>query len=111
VKFTVLAARIDAGRQIVEQRGVELPPGKPAIELFRIDAGDARAKPPAIMSRASAGVPRSFSWNSGNSGVRSVPARRSSRYRRMSGKNRSPNAMCVKPSATARRTASVIARS
>ena len=51
-------------------------------------------RPAAIISRASAGV---SAPNSGNNGVRPVPARRSSRYRRMSSRNRSPNAIVREP--------------
>ena len=58
--------------------------------------------PAAIISRASAAV---SAPNSGNNGVKPVPARRSSRYRRTSSRKRSPNAIWVNPSATARSTA------
>ena len=65
-------------------------------------------RPAAIISRASADV---SAPNSGNNGVRPVPASRSSRYRLTSSRNRSPNAMWVNPSATARSTAPRMARS
>ena len=50
--------------------------------------------PAAIISRASADV---SAPNNGNSGVKPVPARRSSRYRRTSSRKRSPNAIVGEP--------------
>ena len=70
-----------------------------------------RARRPAeTICRASCGVSASVP-NRGKSGVRPLPARRSSRYFRMSSRNRSPNAACVNPSRTARATTSRIVAS
>ena len=77
MELAVLAARIDACRQVVEQRLIEGAAGERAIELARIDAGQPRLQPPSIISRASSAV--GFVFQSGNSGSRPVPASRSSR--------------------------------
>ena len=45
VKFAVLAARVDAVRQVAQQFRIEAPSGETAIELARIEARDARGKP------------------------------------------------------------------
>src|SRR5262245_15802029 len=38
MKFASLSALVHPWRQIVEERAIELAPGKRAIELFRVDA-------------------------------------------------------------------------
>ena len=68
VELAALAARIDRGRQFVEQRRVELAAGEAiGSSTRRVDAGHARAQPPAIISRASVACRQP---NSGKSGVR-----------------------------------------
>ena len=44
MELAVLAARIDAGRQVGEQRRVELAAGERRVEHARIDAGEPRAQ-------------------------------------------------------------------
>ena len=111
MKLAALAARIDVGvqvGQVGEQRSSKSRPAKLAGN-FRGSMQVSRARrPAAIMSRASAsvGMPQI-----GNSGVSPVPRIRSSRYRRTSSRNRSPNATAVTPSPRARSIAAAIAAS
>lgn len=69
MKFAVFAAGIDAGRERGQKVGAELAPGQRAAEVA--------VSPPQM----------------GNSGVMPVPASFSSRYLRMSWRNKSPNTM------------------
>ena len=84
--------------KIVQQLLIERAAGERAIELARIDAGQPRLQAGVDHVVREIGVGLVFQI--GNSGSRPEPARRSSRYRRTSSRNRSPKATCVKPSAT-----------
>ena len=65
VELAVFAAGVDRVRQCAQQRGIELAAGEGGVERARIDAGEARAQPPSIMSRASCAVGSSHSGKSG----------------------------------------------
>ena len=102
VKLAVLAAGIDALRQIRQQRRIEFAPGEFRRQLFQIDGGDDTPRARLRSSHApAAGVGR---CHSGNTGVMPVPRKLLLRDRRGYRRgNRSPKIMWVMPSRTALR--------
>ena len=78
VELAVLAARIDAARQVVEQRRVELAAGEARRRARAGSTQVSRARRPPCDHLARQRV-RSGCPTAGNSGSRPVPASRSSR--------------------------------
>src|SRR5581483_4117536 len=101
MELSFLAAWVNGSRQIRQKFRVELTAGKIRAELFRVDAGEPRARiPQAIISCASSRVGRP---HSGKTGCSPVPCNCFSRYWRTSVRNRSPNATHSIPAWTALR--------